>query len=830
MGNIEISLFKPSRNGKPGLKPHPTDFYSEMAKIKDGTHYTVIKKLREIEDEMEKRAYKSAKLEGFTISALIKDKRELKNAKPSGLLAIDLDPKGNPQITDWSAVRDMLFELPEVVAAFLSASGKGVAFVVKINPRKFKDVFYSIQDELLDNFELVIDPGCHDITRLRFSSCDPDLKIRADFDAIPLKEPSSVYLEKKAAKENAKLPKYTGEVGSADCERAFSYAEKCAETKIGKFGDGHKHGYLVVLAGFANRIGMSQGYLEKEVETHYHHLTSITIDALLKPVRNVYKTYVHLHDTYKKTVANRRLTNRIVGEVVNNYIRKGEKVTPEVMDEIAQKVEANIEHVAEVAERVQHEYSEEFNAERKQENVAFKTFWYVDEDEKVNISKMSFRDFLLQKGVRRYRIGKDWILVHIVNNIVEEIQRDQLKAIVLDYVEALREYEVWEVLANRVTSIFADEYLEILPAQDIEFFRDGEDSINLFFNNGAVRISSEEINFIPWEIFEGYVWRTKVIDREVTLDTQFEQTVKSDFNKFLNNITRNDDERFNAICTSIGYMLHGYKDKSNIPAIILNDEVISDEPAGGTGKGIIADCLKQFKNLVAIDGRLWDVKDRFRFQDVEPDTDIVFFDDCEKNFPFEKLFSIMTEGMQVETKGGRKFRIPFKDSPKYIMSTNYAIQGSGNSNDRRKNELEIAQYYSKKFTPKHEFGKLLFDQFTKEEYNVFDNFIFRCCAMYMQLGIVEQKLINQPLKQLYAGTDKDFVDFMDEEYSVEESAVKNKYKIDQFDAYSKYQKLYPSKLGSKTFYRFMEKYFKYHNIEYVRHKSGDIRYFYIGGI
>lgn len=142
MSEINISLFKPSRNGKPGLKPHPTDFYSEMAKIKDGTHYPVIKKLREITNELEKKTYKAAKLEGFTIAAVITDKREIKNCKPSGLLAIDLDPKGNPTVEDWGAIRDMLFEMPEVVAAFLSASGQGVAFVVKIDPKKFKDVFY----------------------------------------------------------------------------------------------------------------------------------------------------------------------------------------------------------------------------------------------------------------------------------------------------------------------------------------------------------------------------------------------------------------------------------------------------------------------------------------------------------------------------------------------------------------------------------------------------------------------------------------------------------------------------------------------------------------
>jgi hypothetical protein len=31
--------------------------------------------------------------------------------------------------------------------------------------------------------------------------------------------------------------------------------------------------------------------------------------------------------------------------------------------------------------------------------------------------------------------------------------------------------------------------------------------------------------------------------------------------------------------------MHGYKNLSYCPAVILNDEVISDNPEGGTGKG-----------------------------------------------------------------------------------------------------------------------------------------------------------------------------------------------------------------------------------------------------
>ncbi len=825
MSEIKISLFKPSRSGKTGVKPFETDFYSEMSKIKDGTHWPVIKKLREITDPLQKREYKVKNLEGFTISALCPTYREIKGAIPSGLLCIDIDPGKNPKIEDWGGVRDMIFSMPEVVASFLSASGNGVAFVVKINPKKFKDVFYSIKDELEDNFGLILDQGCHDIVRVRFISHDHDLKIRDNFDAIPIKEPSAAYIANKKAKE-ALVIEYTGEVGTANCDRAWSYAVKAATAKAGAFGDGSKHTHLVALAGFCNTVGMDLVYCESCVQRDYAGLTDITLERLLKPVRNVYKAYPHKFNTYIATVATRRTNSKIVGELVNNYIRKGVKPGAEHLDEVAQKLELNIDQVAEVAERVVHEYSEEHNAEAKIVNKKFRQFWYVDEEEKVCINKLFFRDFLIAKGVYRYHVEKEWILIRVENNIVEEIQKDELKRIVMSYVEDMKEFEVWEVLANRVASVFADEYLELIPALDVTFYRDDRNSMSLFFLNGVVKITRTSIELIEWADFGGYVWRSKVLKRSIELKTDLSKAIKNDFVTFLENISKKDNDRFKTIATAIGYLIHGFKDKSNIPAIILNDEVISDEPEGGTGKGIIVDCVARFKTVDIIDGKLFDFADKFRYQTVNLDTDIVFFDDIEKNFKFTKLFSSLTTGLDVEKKSGLKFKMPFESSPKFVISTNYAVLGEGNSNARRKFEIEIAQYYSKGFTPFNEFGKLLIDDFTPEEFNNFDNFIIRCCMTYLIIGLADQALINQPLKQLYAAVSHEFVDFMNEEFAYIPGQT-TPYRVDQSDAYSKYQKLYPSKLGAKTFYGNMEKYYKYHGVKVERKKIGDARYFYL---
>jgi hypothetical protein len=43
--------------------------------------------------------------------------------------------------------------------------------------------------------------------------------------------------------------------------------------------------------------------------------------------------------------------------------------------------------------------------------------------------------------------------------------------------------------------------------------------------------------------------------------------------------------------STIGYLLHAWKNLSYSPATILNDEQISDSPEGGTGKGFIYKCF-----------------------------------------------------------------------------------------------------------------------------------------------------------------------------------------------------------------------------------------------
>ena len=139
----------------------------------------------------------------------------------------------------------------------------------------------------------------------------------------------------------------------------------------------------------------------------------------------------------------------------------------------------------------------------------------------------------------------------------------------------------------------------------------------------------------------------------------------------------------------IGFLMHGHKNLSYCPAVILNDEVISDNPEGGTGKGIFMNALSHMKKLVTIDGKAFAFEKSFAYQLVSVDTQILCFDDVKKYFNFERLFSVVTEGLTLEKKNKDAIKIPFNKSPKIAITTNYAIKGTGNSFQRRQWELEL---------------------------------------------------------------------------------------------------------------------------------------------
>jgi hypothetical protein len=254
-------------------------------------------------------------------------------------------------------------------------------------------------------------------------------------------------------------------------------------------------------------------------------------------------------------------------------------------------------------------------------------------------------------------------------------------------------------------------------------------------------------------------------------------------------------------------------------APILNDCIMSDGINGGTGKGLFVKALGHIKPMITFDAKNWDINKDFAFQRVNLDTDIIFIDDVQKNFDFEKLFSVITEGISVNKKNKPEFYISYEDSPKIIIATNYAVSGEGNSHNRRRIEIEFVKHYHSKHTPADEFGHYFYKDWTEKQWLAFDNLMIHCIQYYMGNGLKESAMENLDIKKLISTTNDLFVEWISDEENFKTNTEYNLLELYndyvEFTGYSKTNIGFMGKL--------LKQYAKYKQMPYLsqRVSAGD---------
>jgi hypothetical protein len=392
-----------------------------------------------------------------------------------------------------------------------------------------------------------------------------------------------------------------------------------------------------------------------------------------------------------------------------------------------------------------------------EEENEMQTFWDRNDRGVIKVVHIQLKQFLEDNGFYKYcpEGGKNYIFVKVTNNLIDHTSDKEIKDFVLTHLLELDDIGVYNYFADN-TRFFREEFLSMLSTIEIYFIADSKYASYLYYKNCAVKITKDGITTLDYLDLGGYVWKDHVIDRNFTICNV---TERCDFKKFVNNINGGDEPRVKTMESTLGFLMHGYKNLSFCPAVILNDEVISDNPEGGTGKGLLMNALSKMKKLVVIDGKSFAFERSFAYQLVSADTQILCFDDVRKHFDFERLFSAVTEGLTLEKKNKDAIKIPFSRSPKIAITTNYAIKGAGNSFARRKWELELHQYYTKEFTPLDEFGKLMFGDWNDEDWCEFDNYMIGCLTNYIKTGLVKSKFVNLKIRQLSAETCHEFIEW-----------------------------------------------------------------------
>ncbi|WP_372938102.1 primase-helicase family protein, partial [Seonamhaeicola sp.] len=465
-----------------------------------------------------------------------------------------------------------------------------------------------------------------------------------------------------------------------------------------------------------------------------------------------------------------------------------------------------------------HHIDEETYEEIK-EDLSADDFWYYNEKNQLKISPLKYKIFLEGNGFKKYYPdGSDKpTFVKVTSNKVEVTSIAKMKDFVLDYLVELKEFEVWNYCAG-YQNLFSEQFLLMLDSIELMMLKDTLRKSYIAFNNGILEITKNNIELKEYIDVDGYIWKSHILNRDwVELDNY-----ENDYSKFVLNISHNEPL---PIETCLGYLLCTYKNRSGNKAIILNDEIITQNPEGGTGKGLFIQGVSQIRKTHIIDGKSYNDKASFQNQSVSIDDKVLVFDDVSKNFNFENQFSLITEGITIRHLYKDPIKLSIQDSPKIVITTNYAIKGEGNSHDRRRHEIEIAQYYGGNKTPSDEFGRQLFDEWEVEDFNKFDNYMVHCIKSFLSLGLVKQNSKNLKLRKFIAETSMEFYEWINDSAHIPHNT-----RNDKKEYYNVFKNEYPDFqkwLNQRTFTVWIQKYCKFKGYNYLKGNSNGLQWFEI---
>lgn len=476
---------------------------------------------------------------------------------------------------------------------------------------------------------------------------------------------------------------------------------------------------------------------------------------------------------------------------------------------------------------------------------------------KVTISPSAIIQILINEGYRKiysYKENKTKaLLVRIENNIVEPVTIEVCQNVIAQKLWNYSPHttEIRDEWQRQAKSIINDITLNSLNDFFIpQWVQDTKEEAFFYFKNKVVRVTPQGINSEEYSTITGYIWKSQITEHEFT-KLGLSKFENHSFWSFLLDIcstregierTSTDSKRWEALLSVIGYYLHRYKDESRAIAVIFSEANLNMESQEGrTGKGLILKAISHLRNMVPINGSKFNFDDRFKWQDIELDTDIVMLDEATYKFSFRDMFSPIAESLRVEKKSKQSFIIPFQESPKFAITTNEVITNESGSAKDRRFDMELLPFYDSEFKPTEKYKTSFFSShWDIEEWNQFYNSMIYCCYFYLAKG---RKLLSYESDTMYErklimGTNEHFREWVDSEESNPYLLPQEDWrkKEDAYNAYYwfSYQDTPPTKeetkrgakprVWEKSFWSWVNTYCKLNKFHYEvgRHRLGDM--------
>ena len=710
--------------------PKGVDILRVLDDTKEGKYKSIISKIR-AQDTKEERDALKIRLAGHTFGGTFNHRKNTGLKKASGLACLDFD-----HVEELEELIKKVNKDEYTFSSFISPSGDGLKVLVKIPPvsddKTYKEYYHSLMEHYNNYAET--DLSTVDLCRFTFVSYDEDLFLNLE---------SKTFTDKFIPKIKPIAP--VTNIPLDDQDKVAEILEKWFKKNYSTADNRNTN--LHIWARQFNALGLDRNICEDYLLRYEQ--PDFKESEILLLIQSAYN-YTSEFNTisFEDSKKAKTIKEQVVSGAKDEAIKKRFKDLPTA------DIDAEIE--------------------KHKSSLCLDEFWFYTEKEVIKMATFRFKTYLQSNNISKYYPSADSGFLYIKkdNNFIKEFDENRIKDFTLTDLETRGEVDAYELCANNLTT-FNRNFLAMLSTSEIDIQRDNKDEAFVYYKNTAVKITKDNFETMPYSNLKGLVWEDQVINRDLTIAPESD----GEFKTFIWKISGEDKERYYTFKSVIGYLLHSYQNEGKPKVIIFNDEMISDVPNGGSGKGLIHKALSHIKKLSTINGKGFDPSTQFAYQTVDTDTQVLLFDDIDRNFKFENLFSLITEGLTIEKKGKDAIKIPFNESPKISITTNYTVKGEGSSHLRRVFEVEMAGYFNDKNTPEDEFGHLLFSDWDDLEWAKFDNYMLRCVQYYLNNGLVECKSVNLLERKLRSETSPDFIEFMDSfEWSSDKRWVKTELK------------------------------------------------------
>jgi hypothetical protein len=771
---MRISIYK---NIKSVAPYKDSTVFKVLELIKKGEYKNNVSLIRIEEDKAVRNELKS-KLPYVTFCGTFTSRSNVNLKVHSGLACLDID-----NLTNVEEVRELINKDEYTFSSFLSPSGDGLKVLVKIPIVDNNDDYQDYYIELANYYNKYAptDPATKDLARACYLSYDDNLFLNNESELF-------------ADKFFRPLPAETKVINIPVTDKN-EVAERLDKWFQKRWTSTNRNNNLHAYARQMNAFGV-------DIKTCENYLLRYDVGGktkeILKLIASAYKYTSEFNTRFFED-------SKRVNEIKNIAI-SGEN--PEKLKSKFSDIDFN---------KIVDEY------ELHKKDLKLDEFWYYSENDQIRLASYRFLQYLEYNNIFKFYPDENsgtFLFVKNDKNFISVFEEPKIKDFVLKDLRDRGHIDAFELMAN-TTSYFLSNYLSMVSSIDVKFNRDTFDTSYIYYQNAAIKTTKDEIKLLPYSEIDDLIWTNQVIKRNIDLKDESDGVFKS----FIWKVSGESIDRYYTLKSVIGYLMHSFQNEAKPKAIIFNDEMISEDiPNGGSGKGLIHRAIGHIKNIVIEDGKKFDAKNQFAYQKVNKDTQIFLMDDVPKHFNFESLFSIITEGMTVEKKGQDAYQIPFKESPKISITTNYTISGSGASHERRVFEVEIANYFNENHTPEMEFGQLFFSDWDKDEWAKFDNFMIRCVQYFLKNGLVQSDKVNLAFRKFKNEMGTEFIEFM-------ELQKFNGQPLNRKDFRDNFNRQYPQVAKFNTPQKFNKKvkdYCNFNSIPFEESKYNGVVMFYIG--